>query len=72
MKFQNDAAKDTYTFLVNWFRRFPQYKSHDFYISGESYAGKEADSSLSSSKEIAILNEATIEGYPLSHFFNDQ
>ncbi|WVZ71274.1 hypothetical protein U9M48_019877 [Paspalum notatum var. saurae] len=33
------VAKDTYTFLVNWFNRFPQYKSHDFYISGESYAG---------------------------------
>ncbi|KAF6166308.1 hypothetical protein GIB67_042381 [Kingdonia uniflora] len=33
------VAKDSYTFLVNWFRRFPQYKSHDFYLSGESYAG---------------------------------
>ncbi|TKW14267.1 hypothetical protein SEVIR_5G157200v4 [Setaria viridis] len=33
------VAKDTYTFLVNWFNKFPQYKSHDFYISGESYAG---------------------------------
>ncbi|XP_042490293.1 serine carboxypeptidase-like 34 [Macadamia integrifolia] len=33
------TAKDSYMFLINWFRRFPQYKSHDFYISGESYAG---------------------------------
>ncbi|GLT49967.1 hypothetical protein SLA2020_234870 [Shorea laevis] len=33
------AAKDSYKFLVNWFRRFPQFKSHDFYIAGESYAG---------------------------------
>ncbi|XP_059633362.1 serine carboxypeptidase-like 34 [Cornus florida] len=33
------TAKDSYIFLVNWFKRFPQYKSHDFYISGESYAG---------------------------------
>ncbi|XVF01776.1 hypothetical protein REPUB_Repub04eG0118400 [Reevesia pubescens] len=33
------TAKDSYTFLVNWFKRFPQFKSHDFYISGESYAG---------------------------------
>ncbi|XP_068645712.1 serine carboxypeptidase-like 34 [Aristolochia californica] len=33
------TAKDSYTFLVNWFKRFPQYKSHDFYLSGESYAG---------------------------------
>lgn len=33
------SAKDSYTFLVNWFKRFPQFKSHEFYISGESYAG---------------------------------
>ncbi|KAL5543223.1 hypothetical protein UlMin_010933 [Ulmus minor] len=33
------TAKDSYIFLINWFRRFPQFKSHDFYISGESYAG---------------------------------
>ncbi|MQL81884.1 hypothetical protein Taro_014354 [Colocasia esculenta] len=33
------AANNSYTFLVNWFKQFPQYKSHDFYISGESYAG---------------------------------
>ncbi|GAB4839608.1 Serine carboxypeptidase-like 34 [Ancistrocladus abbreviatus] len=33
------AAEDSYIFLINWFRRFPQFKSHDFYISGESYAG---------------------------------
>lgn len=33
------TAEDTYTFLVNWFERFPQYKHRDFYIAGESYAG---------------------------------
>ncbi|KAB2087802.1 hypothetical protein ES319_A04G130300v1 [Gossypium barbadense] len=33
------TANDSYTFLVNWFKRFPQFKSHDFYIAGESYAG---------------------------------
>lgn len=30
---------DTYTFLVNWLERFPQYKTSDFFITGESYAG---------------------------------
>ena len=34
------AAEDSYEFLVRWFQRFPQYKTHDFYIAGESYAGK--------------------------------
>ncbi|CAL5212497.1 unnamed protein product [Lathyrus oleraceus] len=33
------TAKDSHTFLINWFKRFPQFKSHDFYIAGESYAG---------------------------------
>ncbi|CAA0841930.1 Serine carboxypeptidase-like 33 [Striga hermonthica] len=37
----NDSfiAVDAYNFLVKWLERFPQFKSHDFYISGESYAG---------------------------------
>lgn len=33
------TAHDAYKFLLGWFERFPQYKSHDFYIAGESYAG---------------------------------
>ncbi|AQK53807.1 carboxypeptidase C precursor [Zea mays] len=33
------TADDAYKFLLNWFKRFPQYRSHDFYIAGESYAG---------------------------------
>lgn len=24
---------------MNWLERFPQFKGHDFYIAGESYAG---------------------------------
>lgn len=35
----DQSAEDSYKFLVNWFKRFPQYKSHEFYIAGESYAG---------------------------------
>ncbi|KAH1158409.1 hypothetical protein AAZX31_11G098200 [Glycine max] len=33
------TAKDSHTFIVKWFRRFPQFRSNKFYISGESYAG---------------------------------
>ncbi|CAL4986418.1 unnamed protein product [Urochloa decumbens] len=35
----NRTAHDSYTFLVKWFERFPQYQYRDFYIAGESYAG---------------------------------
>ncbi|OVA13200.1 Peptidase S10 [Macleaya cordata] len=34
------AANDTYTFLQNWFLKFPSYRSRSFYIAGESYAGR--------------------------------
>lgn len=34
-----NTAVDSYTFLVNWLERFPQYKKRDLYIAGENYAG---------------------------------
>ncbi|KAL0903512.1 hypothetical protein M5K25_027898 [Dendrobium thyrsiflorum] len=33
------TAKDSLEFLKKWFKQFPQYKLHDFYLTGESYAG---------------------------------
>ncbi|PIA28053.1 hypothetical protein AQUCO_07300021v1 [Aquilegia coerulea] len=33
------VAEDAYSFLFNWLKKFPQFDSNDFYISGESYAG---------------------------------
>ncbi|MQL95288.1 hypothetical protein Taro_027953 [Colocasia esculenta] len=33
------TARDAYTFLVNWLERFPHYKTREFYMVGESYAG---------------------------------
>ncbi|OUZ99792.1 Peptidase S10 [Macleaya cordata] len=33
------TAEDSYTFLINWLERFPEYKTRDFFIAGESYAG---------------------------------
>uniref|UniRef100_M8AT48 Carboxypeptidase n=1 Tax=Aegilops tauschii TaxID=37682 RepID=M8AT48_AEGTA len=33
------TADDAFVFLLNWLKRFPEYKGRPFYISGESYAG---------------------------------
>ncbi|KAF9614909.1 hypothetical protein IFM89_021339 [Coptis chinensis] len=33
------TAQDSYTFLLNWLERFPEYKNRDFFMIGESYAG---------------------------------
>lgn len=33
------TARDSYSFLVNWLERFPEYKARGFYLTGESYAG---------------------------------
>ncbi|XP_031287846.1 serine carboxypeptidase-like 45 [Pistacia vera] len=39
--FINDeiTARDNLAFLENWFKKFPEYRNRDFFITGESYAG---------------------------------
>ncbi|KAF8093343.1 hypothetical protein N665_0384s0029 [Sinapis alba] len=34
------TARDAHSFIQKWLERFPAYKENDFYIAGESYAGK--------------------------------
>lgn len=50
------SAKDSYEFLINWFKRFPQFKSSDFYIAGESYAGSPLLISFCSNQIVFFIN----------------
>lgn len=36
---ENDTALNNYYALVNWFNKFPEFRTQDFWVSGESYAG---------------------------------
>ncbi|XP_039008263.1 serine carboxypeptidase-like 45 [Hibiscus syriacus] len=33
------TARDNLVFLLNWYKRFPNYRQRDLYVTGESYAG---------------------------------
>jgi carboxypeptidase C (cathepsin A) len=35
----NKTAADVYSFLVTFFKKYPQFAKNPFYVSGESYAG---------------------------------
>ena len=35
----NNMAEENLVSLLNWFKKFPEFKTNDLYISGESYAG---------------------------------
>jgi cathepsin A (carboxypeptidase C) len=36
---EDDTAEHFYTFLMNFYKAYPQYKQNDLFISGESYGG---------------------------------
>ncbi|KAL8224274.1 hypothetical protein R6Q57_019749 [Mikania cordata] len=69
------TAQDSYKFLVKWFTRFPQYKSHEFYIAGESYAGhyvpQLADLILDKSKTISDQDRINFKGIMIGNALLD-
>ncbi|KAF8407432.1 hypothetical protein HHK36_006565 [Tetracentron sinense] len=71
----NITARDSYTFLVNWFKRFPQYKSNDFYISGESYAGhyvpQLAEVVFDENKKVVKENYINLKGFMIGNALMD-
>ncbi|KAI9082392.1 hypothetical protein K1719_035815 [Acacia pycnantha] len=79
------TANDAYVFLINWLERFPQYKSRDFFITGESYVGRYgpqlADTILFHNKQkprtiinlkgIAVYNYDPSSGYSIHAYMNN-
>ncbi|XP_022762465.1 serine carboxypeptidase-like 34 [Durio zibethinus] len=69
------TAKDSYSFLVNWFKRFPQFKSHDFYIAGESYAGhyvpQLAEAIFDSNKHVPKSDYINLKGFMIGNALLD-
>ncbi|XP_057871867.1 serine carboxypeptidase-like 32 isoform X2 [Cryptomeria japonica] len=75
----NITAEDSYKFLQNWFAIYPQYRTHEFYIAGESYGGKYVpelaelihDKNKMSSKSHYINLKGFMVGNPETHDAND-
>ncbi|KAM3343018.1 serine carboxypeptidase-like 34 [Capsicum galapagoense] len=71
----SNTAQDSYRFLVNWFRRFPQFKSHKFYIAGESYAGhyvpQLAEQIFDNNKKVKKEDHINIKGFMIGNALMD-
>ncbi|CAI0411694.1 unnamed protein product [Linum tenue] len=61
----NSTAEDSYTFLINWFERFPQYKHRDFYIAGESYAAEHPSADCIKALKTAEIEQGNIDPYSI-------
>ncbi|XP_039134328.1 serine carboxypeptidase-like 34 [Dioscorea cayenensis subsp. rotundata] len=69
------TANDSYNFLVNWFKRFPQFKSHEFYIAGESYGGhylpQLAEKIFDENKKTSKENYINLKGFMVGNAWMD-
>ncbi|KMZ68387.1 Serine carboxypeptidase-like 33 [Zostera marina] len=55
------VAEDTYNFIINWLKRFPQFQRNDLFLAGESYAGHYVP-------QLAELLYDRNKDYPKNHY----
>ncbi|CAL9197043.1 unnamed protein product, partial [Musa hybrid cultivar] len=68
------TAKDSLTFLKKWFKRFPQYKGREFYITGESYAGHyvpQLAQAIVRSQKLTGEKSINLKGYMVGNALTD-
>ncbi|XXG64567.1 hypothetical protein AAC387_Pa05g2478 [Persea americana] len=68
------TAKDSLKFLKKWFKRFPQYKGRDFYITGESYGGHyvpQLAQAIVRSQKLTGENSINLKGYMVGNALTD-
>ncbi|KAF5182262.1 Serine carboxypeptidase-like [Thalictrum thalictroides] len=74
------TAEDSHAFLLQWFKKFPNFKSNEFYIAGESYAGHYVpqlaelifDRNKGASKDTLINFKGFIIGNAVINDYTDQ
>ncbi|KAK2635725.1 hypothetical protein Ddye_030517 [Dipteronia dyeriana] len=71
----NSTAQDSYSFLLNWLKKFRQYKSNEFYIAGESYGGhyvpQLAEVIFDENKKTAEDNFINLKGFIIGNALMD-
>ena len=61
------VGKDVYAFLELFLNRFPQYSDKPFHLSGESYAGTLARTSISSDQDLVLLTRNQLSQIRAKH-----
>ncbi|KAF3561342.1 hypothetical protein DY000_02019483 [Brassica cretica] len=65
------TAEDSLDFLINWFTKFPEFRSNDFYLTGESYAGhyvpQLAEVIYDRNKKVPIDSRINLKGFMIGN-----
>ncbi|CAA7027001.1 unnamed protein product [Microthlaspi erraticum] len=65
------TAQDSLAFLINWFKKFPEFRSSEFYITGESYAGhyvpQLAEAIYDRNKKVARDSHINLKGFMIGN-----